>query len=186
MLDICLIAVSLAMDAFAVSVSSGITVRGFHWRHALKLGFWFGSFQFAMPVLGWLLGSTVSGYVQAVGPYLAFAVLAVIGARMTWEAMRSPCGGEGPGELTIPRLAGLALATSIDALAVGVSMAFLEVDVLSSALVIGLVAFILSLLGGLLGRRLGCLFRRRAEIVGGLVLIGIGIKILLEHLYQIH
>ena len=183
MLEILFIAVSLAMDAFAVSVSSGISVRGFSWRQAVKLGIWFGAFQFAMPLLGWFAGSSISAYIVAVDHYIAFGLLAFIGERMVWEALSSPCGVEpGPTELSARRLAGLALATSIDALAVGVSMAFIEVDILLAAGIIGLVAFTFSILGGLLGRRLGCLFQRRAEVLGGLVLIGIGIKILWEHL----
>ncbi len=182
--EIFLIAVSLAMDAFAVSVSSGISVKGFSLRHAVTLGLWFGGFQFAMPLLGWALGSTVSRYIQAIGPYLAFAVLSLIGARMVWQAATGRGGDEEAMDtLTVHRLAALAVATSIDALAVGVSMAFLEVNILVAAAVIGVVAFLLSLLGGMLGRRLGSLFRRRAEIAGGLVLIAIGVKTLAEHLW---
>lgn len=184
MIEVLLIAVSLAMDAFAVSVSSGISVRGFGPRQALRMGLWFGFFQFAMPVAGWVLGSGVSGYIEAVDHWVAFGLLAFIGGRMAWEALRSPCvPADAPTELTARRLAVLALATSIDALAVGVTLAFVDVDILFSASVIGVVAFALSVAGGLLGRRLGCLFQRRAEVLGGLVLIGIGVKILVEHLY---
>lgn len=183
MVEVLLIAVSLAMDAFAVSVSSGVSVRGFGPAQAVKMGLWFGFFQFAMPLLGWALGSGVSGYIEAVDHWLAFGLLAFIGARMVWEAVSSPCGAEVPADLTPRRLAGLALATSIDALAVGVTLAFVDADILFACAVIGAVAFVLSVLGGLLGRRLGCLFRRRAEVLGGLVLVGIGAKILMEHLY---
>lgn len=183
MVEVLLIAVSLAMDAFAVSVSCGISVGGFGPRQAVRMGLWFGFFQFAMPMLGWLLGSGVSASIEAVDHWVAFALLAFIGGRMAWEAMRSPRGAaEAPGELTPRRLAVLALATSIDALAVGVTLAFVDVDILAAALVIGAVAFALSAAGGLLGRRLGRVFQRRAEILGGLVLVGIGAKILLEHL----
>ncbi len=116
--------------------------------------------------------------------WIAFALLALIGGKMVWESLRKGCGGEeeAPGDLSARRLCVLAVATSIDALAVGVSMAFMPVDILSSAGIIGIVAFVLSVVGGLVGRRLGCLFQRRAELVGGLVLIGIGVKILCEHL----
>ena len=184
MLSIFLIAVSLALDAFAVSVSSGITVPGFGWKQACRMGLWFGFFQFAMPLIGWLLGSSVSGYIESVDHYIAFLLLAVIGGRMVWGALKH--GGDGEERpvtsLTAGRLAVLALATSIDALAVGVSMAFMQVQVMLSCIVIGLVCFAMSVAGGLLGKRLGGLFQKRAEIVGGLVLIGIGVKILLEHL----
>lgn len=183
MLEIFLIAVSLAMDAFAVSVSSAVSIRGFSLREAGKMGAWFGAFQFAMPLLGWAMGSAVSRYVQAVGPYLAFGVLAFLGGRMVWQSATGGGDGEKVEALTPGRLAALAVATSIDALAVGVSMAFLEVNILVAAAVIGVVAFLLSLLGGMLGRRLGSLFRRRAEIAGGLVLIAIGVKTLAEHLW---
>ena len=182
LIEIFLIAVSLALDAFAVSVSSGISVPGFGGRQAVKMGLWFGSFQFAMPLVGWLLGTGVSQYIEAVDHWIAFALLAAIGGKMAWEAIRGgEDGEEAPPDLSARRLCLLAIATSIDALAVGVSMAFMRVDILLSAAVIGVVAFALSVVGGLMGRRLGGLFQRRAELVGGLVLIGIGIKILAEH-----
>ena len=183
---ILLIAVSLAMDAFAVSVSCGISVPGFGVRQAARVGLWFGLFQFLMPLAGWALGTGVSGCIRAVDHWVAFALLAFIGGRMVAGALEQSCGGKGgraPSELTRRRLCLLAVATSIDALAVGVSMAFLQhVNILWAALVIGGVAFAFSLAGGLLGRRLGCLFQKRAELAGGLVLIGIGFKILGEHL----
>ena len=182
MVEIFLIAVSLALDAFAVSVSSGIAIPGFGWKQAVKMGLWFGAFQFAMPLAGWLLGSSVSGYIEAVDHWVAFGLLALIGGRMAWGAIRG--GGdeeEAPADLSAKRLCLLAIATSIDALAVGVSMAFMSVPVLLSAVVIGVVAFVLSVVGGLAGKRLGALFQRRAELVGGLVLVGIGLKILIEH-----
>lgn len=179
-MEIFLIAVSLALDAFAVSVSSGVSIRGFSWRQAVKLGVWFGAFQFAMPLIGWFAGSRVSAYLEAVGPFIAFGLLFLIGARMAWEALTGT-GEDAPEDLSVRRLAALALATSIDALAVGVSMAFLDTPILLSAAVIGVVAFVLSVLGGLLGKKLGALFQRRAQVAGGVVLIGIGVKILLEH-----
>ena len=179
-----LIAVSLALDAFAVSVSSGISVPGFSWKHAVRMGIYFGSFQFVMPLVGWLLGSSVSRYIEAVDHWVAFGLLAFIGGRMIYGVLKRG-GGEAesvPASLTHRRLAVLAVATSIDALAVGVSMAFMHVDILLSCTIIGVVAFLLSVLGGLAGRRLGGFFQRRAELVGGIVLAVIGVKILLEHL----
>ena len=182
LVEIFLIAVSLALDAFAVSVSSGISIPGFGGRQAVKMGLWFGGFQFAMPLIGWLLGTSVSQYIEAVDHWVAFALLAIIGGRMVWGALRHGAGEEeAPPDLSARRLCLLAIATSIDALAVGVSMAFMNVPVLLSAVVIGVVAFGLSVVGGLAGRRLGALFQRRAELVGGLVLVGIGVKILVEH-----
>ena len=181
MVEIVLIAVSLALDAFAVSVSSGIAIPGFSWKQAVKMGIWFGAFQFAMPLAGWLLGSSVSQYIEAVDHWVAFGLLALIGGRMAWGAIRGSGEEEAPADLSAKRLCLLAIATSIDALAVGVSMAFMKVDVLLSAVIIGVVAFVLSVVGGLAGRGLGGLFQKRAELVGGLVLIGIGVKILVEH-----
>lgn len=181
MFSVFLIAVSLALDAFAVSVSSGVSVRGFSWRHAVRMGCWFGSFQFAMPLIGWFLGNSISAYIGKIDYLIAFVLLTVIGVRMILEAVKGDTDHEAITELTAKRLTVLAVATSIDALAVGVPMAFMQVDILMSAVVIGAVAFILSVLGGLLGRRLGMLFQRRAGVLGGLVLIGIGVKMLAAH-----
>jgi putative Mn2+ efflux pump MntP len=179
-----LIAVSLALDAFAVSVSSGISIPGFRGKQAVKMGCYFGAFQFAMPLVGWVLGSSVSRYIERVDHWVAFGLLAVIGGRMVYGALRQG-GEEGeqpPADLSAGRLTVLAVATSIDALAVGVSLAFIQVNILLCAGIIGVVAFALSVVGGLVGKRLGGLFQRRAELVGGLVLIAIGVKILAEHM----
>lgn len=180
-----LIALSLALDAFAVAVSSGVSVPGFGPGQALKLGLWFGGFQFGMSLLGWRLGSGVMTYVAAAGHWIAFALLAFIGGRMVAGALDRSCqggGAPGPGPLTVGRLTALAVATSLDALAVGVSLSYVEVDILPAAGLIGGVAFLLSVVGGHLGRRLGCLFQRRAELAGGTILILIGARILAEHL----
>ena len=181
MVEILLIAVSLAMDAFAVSVSAGIAVPGFGSRQAARIGAWCGFFQFAMPLIGWFLGSSVRGYIEAVDHWIAFALLALIGGHMIWDAL-SDSGGETVTDLSTRKLFLLALATSIDALAVGVSMAFMDVNILLASGVIGAVAFVLAMLGGLLGRRLGDLFQRRATLLGGGVLVCIGVKILVQHL----
>ena len=182
MFQILLIALSLAMDAFAVSVSTGIAVPGFGPRQAARIGAWCGAFQFAMPLIGWFLGSSVKSYIEAVDHWIAFGLLFLIGGNMVREAL---FGGEEEApvvDLSHRRLFLLALATSIDALAVGVSLAFVEVNILLAAAVIGIVAFLLAMTGGLLGRRLGELFQRRATLLGGLVLVFIGVKILAEHL----
>lgn len=182
MLQIFLIAVSLAMDAFAVSVSTGIAMPGFGPRQAARIGLWCGAFQFFMPLIGWFLGSSVQTYIEAVDHWIAFGLLAFIGGNMIREALFGE-EEEAVADLSARRLFLLALATSIDALAVGVTMAFMDVSVLLSAAVIGVVAFVLAMLGGLLGRRLGRLFQRRATLLGGAVLVFIGAKILLEHLF---
>lgn len=180
MVYIFFIAVSLALDAFAVSVTLGLTGGG-GLRRALRPAVYFGFFQFAMPIMGWALGRTVADFLSAVSPWISFGLLAFIGGRMIWGALR---GGNSVyvGEPTAARLLALAVATSIDALAVGVTFAFMEVNILLSCAVIGLVAFALSIVGGLVGGKLGGKFQSRAEIIGGCVLIGIGLKILLENL----
>lgn len=178
MLEVFLIALSLAMDAFAVSVSCGISVCGFTWRQAVKIGCWFGAFQFAMPLIGWVFGSGLGVFLSSLNHLLAFGVLSFIGVRMILEARGQAASAHTDAPLSTRRLTVLALATSIDALAVGVPMAFMTVNILLSAAVIGGVAFTLSVFGGLAGGRLGVLFRRRAAVAGGLVLIGMGIKFL--------
>ena len=147
MLSILLIALSLAMDAFAVSVSTGIAVPGFGVRQAARIGLWCGFFQFSMPLAGWFLGSSVKSYIEFIDHWIAFGLLALIGASMIREALSGE-GGEAVADLSVRRLFFLALATSIDALAVGVTMAFMkDVNILLSAAVIGAVAFLMAMLG---------------------------------------
>ena len=185
MVEIFLIAVSLALDAFAVSVSSGISIPGFGPRQAVKMGLWFGAFQFLMPLLGWLLGSSVSQYIEAVDHWVAFGLLAVIGGKMAWESLRRGCGeeDEAPPDLSARRLCVLAISTSIDALAVGLSFSLLNINVWGPSTLIGVVCAVITALGLLAGKGLAHadIFGRRAELVGGCVLIGIGLKILYEH-----
>ena len=187
LLYILLMAVSLALDAFAVSTSTAIATPGFRKRDAVKMGVWFGVFQAAMPLAGWLLATSLSQYIVAFDHFIAFGLLAFIGGRMVWGSFErdcSECAQEAtPGDLSPRRLCLLAIATSIDAMAAGVSMAFMpDMNIALACTVIGLVAFALSAAGGILGKGLGCLFQKRAELVGGLVLIAIGAKILIEHL----
>lgn len=188
MLSVILIGVSLSMDAFAVAVSNGLTLRPFRFRYALWMGVYFGAFQCLMPLLGYLLGSTVAGYVAAIGPYVSFALLAFIGGKMILDAVR---GGDeeegGMSSLSHKKLLALAVATSIDALAVGVSFAFSPPapgTVLSCA-VIGLTTFLIALGGALLGSRIPGIQPKKAEIAGGVVLVGIGVKLLLEGLLSL-
>lgn len=187
MIYIYLIAVSLALDAFAVAVTSGLAVHKLKYSRILLMAVYFGGFQFIMPLLGWFLGSTVSGYVTRVSPYISFLLLGFIGGKMVWDSVFEPSAAPGSGlaasPLTHRRLTVLAIATSIDAFAVGVTLAFLPVSILTSSVVIGVVAFVLSFLGGMIGRRLGEKFQKRAELIGGGVLICIGLKILLESFF---
>lgn len=177
---IILIAFSLAMDAFAVSVSTGIAQPKLSWYQKLNLGLWFGCFQFAMPLLGWFLGSRLLTYISAIDHWVAFGLLAFIGGNMVVNALKDEVD-EAPITLSLGRLALLATATSIDALAVGVSLSCMhEISILPSAILIGVVAFGMSVVGVCLGGRLGGLFQKRAELLGGVILIGIGLKFLLE------
>ena len=176
-----LIAVSLSLDAFAVSVTSGLTVKNFGLRHSLLLGVYFGGFQFLMTFLGWYLGSAVEEYAAAAGPFISFSLLAVIGGKMVYSSVS---GGEETAcaDLTHGRLLLLAIATSIDAFAVGVTFAFTDTNILLTCTVIGAVTFALSMLGGFIGGKLGSKFQKHAELAGGIVLILIGIKTLLSEI----
>lgn len=184
-----LIALSLAMDALAVSVSAGIACRGPAVRQGLRLGAWFGAFQFVMPLIGLMLGRTLAAYVEAVAPYIAFALLAFIGGRMVWDAAQPPEGREEDmSNLPAGKVCLLAVATSIDALGVGLGLGLSEggtgfSSVLVTCAIIGAVAFALSFFGAVAGRKLGERFNRWAQGAGGLVLIGIGFKFLLQRLF---
>ena len=177
------IAVSLSADCFAVALSSGITRQKISFARLARLPLLFGAFQAFMCIVGWLAGRTVVEYIEAYDHWLAFGLLVFIGGRMIWESFR-----EHDEEQVKKNRAGglvlllLALATSIDSLAVGLSFAFLDVNILVAALTIGLTALVITLVGVLLGKRVGALFGERAETVGGIILIIIGLRILLEHL----
>lgn len=182
LVSILLVAVGLAMDAFAVSISCGLFLSSPKRINALRLATAFGGFQALMPILGYTGARFLANYIQQYDHWLAFGLLAGIGLKMIIESIRST-GCEQIVDATSARvILVLSLATSIDALAVGISFAFLNVQILMAAVLIGLITFGISLTGVLIGHRLGCYFGRKVEIAGGLVLIGIGIKILLEHL----
>ncbi len=186
-ISIFLIAVGLAMDAFAVSVSNGIAVCDFRKRHALKVGVYFGFFQFIMPVIGYLLGTSVKAYIEAVDHWIAFILLIVIGGNMVLESFHKEedivCSKTARDVLTVKKLVVQAVATSIDALAVGISFAILDINILYAASIIGIVALFISFAGGNLGKSIGSVLKERAEFLGGAILIVIGIKILIEHLF---
>jgi putative Mn2+ efflux pump MntP len=170
------------MDAFAVAVASGMTMKAERVRAALRMAVSFGSFQAVMPLIGWLAGLGLRDLISNVDHWIAFALLSLIGCRMIYQALRGKGREEPPTPMSLQALLLLSIATSIDALAVGISFAFLEILIVKPIIVIGLVTFSLSFLGVMLGSKLGQLLGRRVEILGGLILIGIGVKILLEHL----
>lgn len=179
------IAVGLAMDAFAVAIAAGIALGTVSGRQTFRLAFHFGLFQFLMPVIGYLAGMTVERYIRGYDHWLAFALLGYIGGKMVLEGIR---GGEEEGNGGKDPTRGMSLvllsvATSIDALAVGISLGVLHSEgIVYPGIVIGIVAAIFTAAGLHLGKRLGTVFGRRMEVVGGLVLIVIGLKILFDHL----
>ena len=185
-----LVAIGLAMDAFAVSISSGICIPDLRPRHALRAAAAFGLFQFLMPVAGWLLGSTFSGLIQGFDHWIAFGLLAIVGGKMIFEAIKArneeACEDDGKAAsiLSLPGLLVLSVATSIDALAVGLSYSVLGTPILLPAAIIGLVTFALCVVGCEFGKRIGAKFERWATLAGGLVLVGIGAKIAIEHLVR--
>jgi putative Mn2+ efflux pump MntP len=176
------IALALAMDAFAVALAVGLAVAPLTGRHLFRLGWHFGLFQAMMPVIGWLAGVTVQQHIAAYDHWLALGLLSFVGGKMIYEAFRETDEPKQPGDPTRGMsLVLLSLATSIDALAVGLSLGMLGVSIWFPATVIGLVAGVLTLTGMLLGRRVGALWGKRVEVIGGLILIGIGVRIVLEH-----
>jgi putative Mn2+ efflux pump MntP len=179
-----IIAVGLGMDAFAVALAVGSQREKLTFRPMFRLSFHFGLFQFLMPVIGWYAGTQIDQYLRAVDHWIAFALLGFIGARMIRDSFCSDEEHCAAGDPTRKwTMVALSVATSIDALAVGLSMAMIGVEVWTPAAVIGIVALVMTAAGMVFGRRLGARFGRRMELVGGLVLIGIGVKIVIEHLF---
>jgi len=183
MITILAIAFGLAMDAFAVSIASGTTIKQLRLEHALRIALFFGGFQAVMPVLGWLAGGAVSEVVKSVDHWIIFGILGFIGGKMIYESRRMKEDEDKFDYTKVSVLLFLSLATSIDALAVGFSFAFLDISIIKPIAVIGGVTFLLSLLGVYLGDRFGHLFESRIEVIGGGLLIGVGIKVLVEHLF---
>ncbi|MCI8950604.1 MAG: manganese efflux pump [Lachnospiraceae bacterium] len=180
MFELFVIAVGLSMDAFAVSVCKGLSLQKMTWKHACLAGLYFGGFQAAMPLLGYLLGVRFQESIVSIDHWAAFILLGIIGINMVREAI----GGdeeEGDPSFDVKSMLMLAVATSIDALAVGVTFAFLKVKILPAVVFIGLTTFVLSMTGVKVGNVFGSRYKSKSELAGGLILIGMGIKILLEH-----
>ena len=179
--ELLILAVGLAMDAFAVAVCKGLSLWTLKLQQALLVGVWFGLFQALMPALGWLLGSAFSGLVQSVDHWVAFVLLSIIGGNMIREGLQGDDENCDP-SLSFGVMLLLAVATSIDALAVGITFAFLNVSILLAVALIGVVTFTISAVGVKMGNLFGARYKSKAEFFGGAVLILIGLKILLEHL----
>ncbi|WP_062390070.1 manganese efflux pump MntP [Demequina iriomotensis] len=179
-----LLALGVSADAFAVALGKGLQLRAHVVRGALTLGLAFGVAQALMPLVGWALGSAFAEAIAAFDHWVAFGLLALVGGKMLLEALTpdDPEAPEPEDAFTVREVLVLSIATSIDALAVGVSFAFIDVSLWVAVLAIGVVTFALSVAAVLLGHRIGTRFRRPAEILGGVVLIAIGVQILIEHL----
>jgi len=180
--ELMLTAIGLSMDAFAVSVSQALTAPNFKKIDALKFGIFFGAFQALMPLIGWFFGNMFSSYVVAIDHWIAFVLLGYIGVKMILDATVLK-DEEKSNDLNIKLLLVLAFATSIDALAVGVSFAFMKMNVWKSVLTIGVTTFVLCPIGALLGKKVGNALGDKAQIIGGIILIFMGTNILLQHLF---
>jgi len=178
-----LLAIGLAFDAFAVSVSCGISARQTRISNALIVAGFFGLFQSAMPIVGWAVGSVFENIVAGIDHWVAFVLLSSIGIHMIYESARPEGKQASINILDLRVLLLLSVATSIDALVAGFSFAFIQIEVIRTVAVIGLVTFILSVIGYHIGENLGHFFRNKVRFLGGIILIGIGVKMLVEHLH---
>jgi len=178
------IALALAMDAFAVAMAAGVALHPVSKRQLFRLGFHFGLFQGLMPIIGWLAGLSLQSLISAYDHWLAFGLLSFVGGKMIFEAFHDDEEKQKTDPTRGATMVMLSVATSIDALAVGLSLALIGVNIWTPALVIGLTASTLTVAGMLLGAKIGMIWGKRVEVLGGLVLIGIGVKILVEHLGQ--
>ena len=201
LITIILTGFALAMDAFAVSVTKGMTLKNLTKKMAIKIALFFGVFQAAMPLIGWILGISFEGYIKSIDQWVALILLSILGGKMIHEFYENrkeakDSNKEAVSEvsttldkeynakdesLSNKELTSLAIATSIDALAVGISFAFLNVNIVSSSLIIGVITFVVCFIGVIAGKKIGGLFKDYAELVGGVILILIGINIFNEH-----
>lgn len=180
-LELFLLSIGLAMDAFAVSVCKGISIKKRDWKKSIIIGIYFGGFQALMPVLGYFLGAAFQVVITSIDHWIAFILLAIIGGRMIKESFEKDdenCNDD----VSFKTMTILAIATSIDALAVGITFAFLRVNIILAVTMIGIITFILSIVGTKIGNKFGDKYKQKAELVGGIILILLGLKILLEHL----
>ena len=181
-LELFILAIGLSMDAFAVSICKGLAVKRIDMGKAGIVGLWFGGFQALMPMVGYFLGTLFSGAIQSVDHWVAFILLSLIGANMIREALsRDEDAGRDSGSLSFKTMLILAVATSIDALAAGITFAFLDVNIVSAVSIIGCTTCIISMAGAKVGSVFGTKYKSKAEMTGGVMLILLGLKILLEH-----
>jgi putative Mn2+ efflux pump MntP len=176
------IGIGLSMDALSVSVVNGCAIKELKFKHAFRMSFFFGFFQAIMPVIGWAAGLAFLSYIQDFDHWIAFGLLTIVGLKMIWESRSLKQDYSSKNCIHLPTLLMLSIATSIDALAVGLSFSILKVQIILPVVIIGAITFILCLVGVYIGNRVGHFFENKLELIGGLILIGIGIKILIEHL----
>lgn len=180
--ELIIIAIGVSMDAFAVSICKGLSVRSLQPKHACLTALWFGGFQALMPLIGYYLGVSFADFVSSVDHWIAFVLLGIIGGNMIKESFSKDECDYSP-DFSFKTMLSLAVATSIDALAIGVSFAFLRVNIWTSVLIIGLTTGAFSALGVVVGKWFGCRYKSKAEFAGGFILVAMGVKILLEHTY---
>ena len=180
-IELILLSIGLGMDAFTVSVCKGISMKKMNWKKACIIGLYFGGFQAIMPVIGYFFGSSFESIITNIDHWIAFILLAIIGAKMIQEAFQKE-EEEYNEDISVKTMIVLSIATSIDALAVGITFAFLKVNLLLAITLIGTITFILSVIGTKIGNRFGDKYKSKAELAGGIILIIIGLKILLEHI----
>ena len=179
--ELLLLSIGLAMDAFAVSVCKGISMKKMNWKKAIVIGLYFGGFQALMPTIGYFLGTAFQSLITSIDHWIAFILLGIIGGGMIKEAFEDDKENVND-DVGFKTMIILAIATSIDALAVGITFAFLNVNLILAVSLIGIITFIISVIGTKIGNRFGDKYERKAEMVGGIILIFLGIKILLEHI----
>lgn len=182
-LTILLIAVGLSFDSFAVSTSSGILLKDIKFSDAMKISFSLAFFQGLMPLLGWLAGFAFKLYIEDIDHWIAFGLLSAIGFKMIYEALKHESVRKQLNPLNFKVMLSMSVATSIDALIVGISFAVIKIKIIPSVIIIGAVTFIIGMLGILFGKKAGKQLGKELDIIGGLILIGIGVKILIQHLY---
>ena len=184
LVELIILSVGLAMDAFAVSICKGLAMKKMKWKNAIIIGLYFGIFQAIMPLIGYLLGVRFQSAITSIDHWVAFVLLVGIGANMIREAM-SKEKEEASDSIKVKDMLILAIATSIDALAIGITFAFLEVNITLAVSLIGIITFIISVIGVKIGNIFGDKYEKKAELAGGIILIGLGIKILIEHLLKL-
>jgi len=183
LITIIVIAIGLAMDAFAVSIVSGSVYRQLYVKHALRMAVFFGGFQALMPLIGSLAGLSAKEHIVDYDHWVAFGILGAVGSKMIYESFKIKSVEDNYDPSNIIVLLVLSVATSIDALAVGLTLSLITQSIAAAIIIIGLITFILSYLGVLIGKKFGHFFENKIEILGGLILIGLGVKILIEHLF---